>query len=215
MKHENIAFNTNLNILKNQLNALGISCLNHEQNDIEIFFNDDQKELILNMLSQIDSSKNGFTFKILKDNDQVIKSVLVKFFRNMDLSCEFLNNYLNNAYYSSNLNVFNKIDVILDSFPFDEVVFSIDKNTNIRDKFLVSFSSIVTEEQLNGEENFVLENEELKDRIVHTICSKRDDNCYNVTYDLLYQNENDLDNLLTLNNKKTNTSSKKLVKQLI
>lgn len=215
MEYENVILNRNLIILINNLKTYGIECSGIRNNSIEIFFDDNQKELILNMLSQIDSSKNGFIFKIAKKDNQKIKSVIVSFYRNLDLSCEFLNGYLDNDYLAHNLNAFNKLDIILDSFPYDNVTFTIQKNTQIKNGYLVTVNQNMPKEQMNGDENIVLNTDELKKRIIHTICLNNNDDSYNITYDLLYKDEEDLDNLLTIKNTNTNTKPKKLVKQLV
>ena len=206
-------YNSNLIKLNKKLNSMGIKSNSYNNNNIEIFYNEEQKELILNMISQIDTSKNGFIFKSHKDGEKNIKSVLITFYRDMNLNCELLNGYLENRYDLSNLNNFNKIDIILDSLSYTDMNFAIKKNYDILDKYLVTFNFIMTKEQLENNNNFVLNNEELNPRLIHTICQKNEDNTYNVTYSLLYENENDLDNLLTIKNENTNT--KKLVKQLI
>lgn len=213
MNSNNVVYNANLIQLGKKLNKLGINTINHSKNDIEIFFDDTQKDIILNTLSQVDTHKNGFIFKTIKKGDQRIKSVLITFYRNMDLSCDFLNGCLDNKYDLFNLNNFNKIDLILDTFPYDNIEFSIKKNFDIRDKYLITFKLVMTEEQLNKNENFISDNDEFSSRLVHTICTKNQDGNYDVTYGLLYENEEDLDNLLTIKNE--NTYSKKLVKQLI
>lgn len=213
MNSNNVVYNTNLIQLGKKLNNLGINTINHSENDIEIFFDDTQKDIVLNVLSQVDTHKNGFVFKTTKKGDQRIKSVLVTFYRNMDLSCSYLNGCLDKKYDLFSLNNFNKIDLILDSFPYDNIEFSIKKNFDIRDKYLITFKLVMTEEQLNENESFISNSDELSSRLVHTICKKNQDNSYDVTFGLLYANEEDLDNLLTIKNE--NTHSKKLVKQLI
>lgn len=213
MNSNNVVYNANLIQLGKKLNNLGINTINHSGNDIEIFFDDTQKDIVLNMLSQVNTHKNGFVFKTIKRVDQRIKSVLVTFYRNIDLSCSFLNGCLDNKYDLFNLNSFNKIDLILDSFPYDNIEFSIQKNFDIRDKYLITFKLVMTEEQLNKNESFISNSNELSSRLVHTICTKNQDGNYDVTFGLLYETEEDLDNLLTIKNE--NTNKKKLVRQLI
>lgn len=213
MNSNNIVYNSNLIKLNKKLNLMGIKNITHTNNSIEIFFDEEQKEVILNMISQIDTPKNGFIFKSHKEGEKTIKSVLVTFYRDMNLNCELLNGYLENRFDLNNLNSFNKIDIIQDSLSYNNVNFAIKKNYDVLDKYLVTFNFIMTKEQLDSNNNFVLNNEELNPKLIHTICQKNEDDTYNVTYSLLYENENDLDNLLTIKNENTNT--KRLVKQLI
>lgn len=210
MNFENKSFNANLNKLMKSLNSLEIMCESKSINSLEIFFDDNQKELVLNMVSQVNSDKNGFVFNVRKSGDKKTKSILITFFRNMDLSCKLLDGFLHAENYSYCLNAFNKLDIILDSFPYDNITLSIQKNMDIKDGYLVTFNQTLTNEQINGNDNIVLNNEELKSRLIHTIYSKNEDNTYNATYGIIYSDENDLNNLLVMKN--TNTVSKKLVR---
>lgn len=212
MNNDNKCFNVSLYKLMNSLNTLGIKCKSNNRYNLEIFFNDTQKELVLNMLSQVNSDKNGFTFNITKSGDKKIKSAEVTFFRNIDLSCRLLDGFLHKENYSYCLNAFNKLDIILESFPYDNITLSIKKNMDVKEGFYVTFNQTLTSDQLN-EDNLVLNNEELSSRLIHTIYSKNKDGSYNVTYGLIYNDENDLNNLLIIKN--TNATSKKLIKTIV
>ena len=189
MKYQNTSCNSDLNLLMRTLKSLGINCINPTEESLEIFFNDNQQELVLNMLSQIDTCKSGFVFRVRKSGDQKIKSATVKFKRNMNISCGLLTNYLNADFHKYNLNTFNKIDLILDSFNYDDITLSIQKNMDIENEFLITLSQKMTKEQLENKENIIFDNEELYPRLIHTICTQNQDGTYSVTYGLLYNNE--------------------------
>lgn len=215
MNNNNVHFNKHLNLLMKALNSAEIKCINHAENCLEIFFNDNQKEFILNMLSQIDTCKNSFIFKARKSGVQKEISVTITFKRNIAINCNLLISYINNDFHTYNLNTFNKIDLILDSFNIDNTTLTVQKNTYVENGYLVTFNQQMTKEQFESQENFVYENEELKSRLIHTICTKNEDGTYDVTYGLLYKSENELHNLLRIENKNTISTVKKLKRTLI
>lgn len=209
MKNTNLSLNYTLNLLTKRLNNLGIKTNITGENSLEIIYNEEQKEYVLNMISQIDTNKNGFEFKKRKSNEQNINSVNITFYRNINTTCELLMYYMDSKIGTYNINTFNKIDLSLDTFTYEDAMISIKKNIDANNKYMVTITKEITKDELLEKGNVILNNEILNSKLVHIIVREKINGNYIISNTLLFQEEKELSDLLYINNNNIKTLVRK------
>lgn len=205
MKNTNLSFNQTLNLLVKTLNNLGIKTNITAENSIEIIYNEEQKEEILNMLSQIDTDKNGFEFIKTKNKGQTINTINVTFYRNINVTCELLMYYINSSIGTYNINTLNKIDLALDTFSYEDTTISIKKNIDTNNGYLVTITKEISKEEAE-EKNHIISNDEiLNSKLIHIIVQQKENGNCIISNTIFFKNEKDLSDLLCV--KKENTKN--------
>lgn len=205
MENKKISLNYTLNLLTKRLNILGIKANITGENSLEIIYNEEQKEYVLNMISQIDTNKNGFEFKKIKNNEQNINSVNITFYRNINTTCELLMYYIDSKLGTYNINTFNKIDLALDSFTDEDAIISIKKNIDANNKYMVTITKEISKNEFLEKGHIILNSEILNSKLVHIIVKENKNGNYIISNTLLFQDEKELNDLLYIKNDKAKT----------
>lgn len=205
MENKKISLNYTLNLLTKRLNILGIKANITGENSLEIIYNEEQKEYVLNMISQIDTNKNGFEFKKIKNNEQNINSVNITFYRNINTTCELLMYYIDSKLGTYNINTFNKIDLALDSFTDEDAIISIKKNIDANNKYMVTITKEISKNEFLEKGHIILNSEILNSKLVHIIVKENKNGNYIISNTLLFQDEKELNDLLYIKNDKSKT----------
>ena len=184
-----------LQLLVNKLNSSNIPTRGTRYNELEIFYNEANKDIILNLLSTIKSNKIGYNFKKEKES----KSVIINFGSRISIDEEYLAKLLNNPIPTDTTN-YTIIDNILDNYSLDNIDLSIQDNMEYKGNYLVTISEILNKEDIENNNTYVFNNN-LTNNIIHTIVRPEPNNKYKITYRLLYSNINELSSLLKSNNK--------------
>ena len=184
-----------LQLLVNKLNSSNIPTRGTRYNELEIFYNEDNKDIVLNILNTIKTNKIGYKFKKEKES----KSVIINFGSRISIDEEYLTKLLNNPIYIDTTN-YTIIDNIIDTYSSDNIDLSIQDNMEYKGNYLVTISEILDKEDIENNNTYVVNNN-LTSNIIHTIVSPEPNNKYKITYRLLYSNINELSSLLKTNNK--------------
>ncbi len=184
-----------LQLLVNKLNSSNIPTRGTRYNELEIFYNEDSKDIVLNILNTIKTNKIGYKFKKEKES----KSVIINFGSRISIDEEYLTKLLNNPIYIDTTN-YTIIDNIIDTYSSDNIDLSIQDNMEYKGNYLVTISEILDKEDIENNNTYVVNNN-LTSNIIHTIVSPEPNNKYKITYRLLYSNINELSSLLKTNNK--------------
>lgn len=182
--------NYELQLLVNKLNSSNIPAKGTGYNELEIFYNESNKDIVLSLLSTIKNSKTGYKFKRIKNN----KSVTINFGSRININVEYLTKLLNTTIPTDTTN-YTIIDNILDNYSVDNIDLSIQENMEYKNNYLVTISEILDKEDIENNNTYVVNNN-LTNNIIHTIVRPEPNNKYKITYRLLYSNINDLSNLL-------------------
>ena len=175
--------NYELQLLVNKLNSSNIPAKGTGYNELEIFYNESNKDIVLSLLSTIKNSKTGYKFKKIKDN----KSVTINLGSRININVEYLTKLLNTTIPTDTTN-YTIIDNILDNYSVDNIDLSIQENMEYKNNYLVT----ITENN-----NTYVVNNNLTNNIIHTIIRPEPNNKYKITYRLLYSDINTLSSLLT------------------
>ncbi len=183
--------NYELQLLVNKLNSSNIPAKGTGYNELEIFYNESNKDIVLSLLSTIKNSKTGYKFKKIKDN----KSVTINFGSRININVEYLTKLLNTTIPTDTTN-YTIIDNILDNYSVDNIDLSIQENMEYKNNYLVTISEILDKEDIENNNTYVVNNN-LTNNIIHTIVRPEPNNKYKITYRLLYSDINTLSSLLT------------------
>ena len=183
--------NYELQLLVNKLNSSNIPAKGIGYNELEIFYNESNKNIVLSLLSTIKNSKTGYKFKKIKDN----KSVTINFGSRININVEYLTKLLNTTIPTDTTN-YTIIDNILDNYSVDNIDLSIQENMEYKNNYLVTISEILDKEDTENNNTYVVNNN-LTNNIIHTIVRPEPNNKYKITYRLLYSDINTLSSLLT------------------
>ena len=183
--------NYELQLLVNKLNSSNITAKGTGYNELEIFYNESNKDIVLSLLSTIKNSKTGYKFKKIKDN----KSVTINFGSRININVEYLTKLLNTTIPTDTTN-YTIIDNILDNYSVDNIDLSIQENMEYKNNYLVTISEILDKEDIENNNTYVVNNN-LTNNIIHTIIRPEPNNKYKITYRLLYSDINTLSSLLT------------------
>lgn len=183
--------NYELQLLVNKLNSSNIPAKGTGYNELEIFYNESNKDIVLSLLSTIKNSKTGYKFKKIKDN----KSVTINFGSRININVEYLTKLLNTTIPTDTTN-YTIIDNILDNYSVDNIDLSIQENMEYKNNYLVTISEILDKEDTENNNTYVVNNN-LTNNIIHTIVRPEPNNKYKITYRLLYSDINTLSSLLT------------------
>lgn len=183
--------NYELQLLVNKLNSSNIPAKGIGYNELEIFYNESNKDIVLSLLSTIKNSKTGYKFKKIKDN----KSVTINFGSRININVEYLTKLLNTTIPTDTTN-YTIIDNILDNYSVDNIDLSIQENMEYKNNYLVTISEILDKEDIENNNTYVVNNN-LTNNIIHTIVRPEPNNKYKITYRLLYSDINTLSSLLT------------------
>lgn len=183
--------NYELQLLVNKLNSSNIPAKGTGYNELEIFYNESNKNIVLSLLSTIKNSKTGYKFKKIKDN----KSVTINFGSRININVEYLTKLLNTTIPTDTTN-YTIIDNILDNYSVDNIDLSIQENMEYKNNYLVTISEILDKEDTEKNNTYVVNNN-LTNNIIHTIVRPEPNNKYKITYRLLYSDINTLSSLLT------------------
>lgn len=183
--------NYELQLLVNKLNSSNIPAKGTGYNELEIFYNESNKDIVLSLLSTIKNSKTGYKFKKIKDN----KSVTINFGSRININVEYLTKLLNTTIPTDTTN-YTIIDNILDNYSVDNIDLSIQENMEYKNNYLVTISEILDKEDTEKNNTYVVNNN-LTNNIIHTIVRPEPNNKYKITYRLLYSDINTLSSLLT------------------
>ena len=183
--------NYELQLLVNKLNSSNIPAKGTGYNELEIFYNESNKNIVLSLLSTIKNSKTGYKFKKIKDN----KSVTINFGSRININVEYLTKLLNTTIPTDTTN-YTIIDNILDNYSVDNIYLSIQENMEYKNNYLVTISEILDKEDTEKNNTYVVNNN-LTNNIIHTIVRPEPNNKYKITYRLLYSDINTLSSLLT------------------
>lgn len=183
--------NYELQLLVNKLNSSNIPTRGIGYNELEIFYNESNKDIILSLLSTIKNSKTGYKFKKIKNN----KSVTINFGSRININVEYLTKLLNNTIPTDTTN-YTIIDNILDNYSVDNIDLSIQENMEYKNNYLVTISEILSKEDIENNNTYVFNNN-LTSNIIHTIVKPEPNNKYKITYRLLYNDIKALSSLLT------------------
>ncbi len=183
--------NYELQLLVNKLNSSNIPAKGTGYNELEIFYNESNKDIVLSLLSTIKNSKTGYKFKKIKDN----KSVTINFGSRININVEYLTKLLNTTIPTDTTN-YTIIDNILDNYSVDNIDLSIQENMEYKNNYLVTISEILDKEDIENNNTYVVNNN-LTNNIIHTIIRPEPNNKYKITYRLLYSDINTLSSLLT------------------
>lgn len=182
--------NYELQLLVNKLNSNNIPTRSTNYNELEIFYDENNKDVVLNLLSTIKNNKIGYKFKSIKEK----KSVIINFGSRININVEYLTRILNTTIPTDTTN-YTIIDNILDNYSVDNIDLSIQENMEYKNNYLVTISEILDKEDIENNNTFVVKNN-LTNNIIHTIVRPEPNNKFKITYRLLYSNINDLSNLL-------------------
>lgn len=183
--------NYELQLLVNKLNSSNIPAKGTGYNELEIFYNESNKDIVLSLLSTIKNSKTGYKFKKIKDN----KSVTINFGSRININVEYLTKLLNTTIPTDTTN-YTIIDNILDNYSVDNIDLSIQENMEYKNNYLVTISEILDKEDIENNNTYIVNNN-LTNNIIHTIVRPEPNNKYKITYRLLYSDINTLSSLLT------------------
>lgn len=183
--------NYELQLLVNKLNSSNIPAKGTGYNELEIFYNESNKNIVLSLLGTIKNSKTGYKFKKIKDN----KSVTINFGSRININVEYLTKLLNTTIPTDTTN-YTIIDNILDNYSVDNIDLSIQENMEYKNNYLVTISEILDKEDTENNNTYVVNNN-LTNNIIHTIVRPEPNNKYKITYRLLYSDINTLSSLLT------------------
>lgn len=183
--------NYELQLLVNKLNSSNIPAKGTGYNELEIFYNESNKDIVLSLLSTIKNSKTGYKFKRIKNN----KSVTINFGSRININVEYLTKLLNTTIPTDTTN-YTIIDNILDNYSVDNIDLSIQENMEYKNNYLVTISEILDKEDTENNNTYVVNNN-LTNNIIHTIVRPEPNNKYKITYRLLYSDINTLSSLLT------------------
>ena len=183
--------NYELQLLVNKLNSSNIPAKGTGYNELEIFYSESNKDIVLSLLSTIKNSKTGYKFKKIKDN----KSVTINFGSRININVEYLTKLLNTTIPTDTTN-YTIIDNILDNYSVDNIDLSIQENMEYKNNYLVTISEILDKEDIENNNTYVVNNN-LTNNIIHTIIRPEPNNKYKITYRLLYSDINTLSSLLT------------------
>ena len=182
--------NYELQLLANKLNSNNIPTRSTNYNELEIFYDENSKDVVLNLLSTIKNNKIGYKFKSIKEK----KSVIINFGSRININVEYLTRILNTTIPTDTTN-YTIVDNILDYYSVDNIDLSIQENMEYKNNYLVTISEILDKEDIENNNTFVVKNN-LTNNIIHTIVRPEPNNKFKITYRLLYSNINDLSNLL-------------------
>ena len=183
--------NYELQLLVNKLNSSNIPAKGTGYNELEIFYNESNKNIVLSLLSTIKNSKTGYKFKKIKDN----KSVTINFGSRININVEYLTKLLNTTIPTDTTN-YTIIDNILDNYSIDNIDLSSQEKMEYKNNYLVTISEILDKEDTEKNNTYVVNNN-LTNNIIHTIVRPEPNNKYKITYRLLYSDINTLSSLLT------------------
>lgn len=183
--------NYELQLLVNKLNSSNIPAKGTGYNELEIFYSESNKDIVLSLLSTIKNSKTGYKFKRIKNN----KSVTINFGSRININVEYLTKLLNTTIPTDTTN-YTIIDNILDNYSVDNIDLSIQENMEYKNNYLVTISEILDKEDIENNNTYVVNNN-LTNNIIHTIVRPEPNNKYKITYRLLYSDINTLSSLLT------------------
>lgn len=182
--------NYELQLLANKLNSNNIPTRSTNYNELEIFYDENNKDVVLNLLSTIKNNKIGYKFKSIKEK----KSVIINFGSRININVEYLTRILNTTIPTDTTN-YTIVNNILDYYSVDNIDLSIQENMEYKNNYLVTISEILDKEDIENNNTFVVKNN-LTNNIIHTIVRPEPNNKFKITYRLLYSNINDLSNLL-------------------
>lgn len=182
--------NYELQLLVNKLNSSNIPAKGTGYNELEIFYSESNKDIVLSLLSTIKNSKTGYKFKRIKNN----KSVTINFGSRININVEYLTKLLNTTIPTDTTN-YTIVNNILDYYSVNNIDLSIQENMEYKNNYLVTISEILDKEDIENNNTFVVKNN-LTNNIIHTIVRPEPNNKFKITYRLLYSNINDLSNLL-------------------
>ena len=182
--------NYELQLLANKLNSNNIPTRSTNYNELEIFYDENNKDVVLNLLSTIKNNKIGYKFKSIKEK----KSVIINFGSRININVEYLTKILNNTIPTDTTN-YTIVNNILDYYSVNNIDLSIQENMEYKNNYLVTISEILDKEDIENNNTFVVKNN-LTNNIIHTIVRPEPNNKFKITYRLLYSNINDLSNLL-------------------
>lgn len=182
--------NYELQLLVNKLNSNNIPTRSTNYNELEIFYDENNKDVVLNLLSTIKNNKIGYKFKRIKNN----KSVTINFGSRININVEYLTRILNTTIPTDTTN-YTIVNNILDYYSVNNIDLSIQENMEYKNNYLVTIIEILDKEDIENNNTFVVKNN-LTNNIIHTIVRPEPNNKFKITYRLLYSNINDLSNLL-------------------
>ena len=182
--------NYELQLLTNKLNSNNMPTRSTNYNELEIFYDENNKDVVLNLLSTIKNNKIGYKFKSIKEK----KSVIINFGSRININVEYLTRILNTPIPTDTTN-YTIVNNILDYYSVDNIDLSIQENMEYKNNYLVTISEILDKEDIENNNTFVVKNN-LTNNIIHTIVRPEPNNKFKITYRLLYSNINDLSNLL-------------------
>ena len=190
--------NYELQLLVNKLNTSNIQSKGIGYNKIEIFYNENNKDIVLPLLNKIRSNKTGYQFNANIVNNKINKSVIVNLGNKLNITIEHLTKILNNT--TNEENDFTIIDNIINNYLTENVELSIQDNIDYRNSYLITFSEILNKIDIDNNNTYVLNNG-LTNNIIHTIVKPEQNGKYRITYRLLYNTFEELKELLPNKNK--------------
>ena len=183
--------NYELQLLTNKLNSNNMPTRSTNYNELEIFYDENNKDVVLNLLSTIKNNKIGYKFKSIKEK----KSVIINFGSRININVEYLTRILNTTIPTDTTN-YTIVNNILDYYSVDNIDLSIQENMEYKNNYLVTISEILDKEDIENNNTYVVNNN-LTNNIIHTIVRPEPNNKYKITYRLLYSDINTLSSLLT------------------
>ena len=181
--------NYELQLLVNKLNSSNIPAKGTGYNELEIFYNESNKNIVLILLSTIKNSNTGYKFKKIKDN----KSVTINFGSRINITTEHLTKILKNLVIEENN--FTIIDNIINNYLTENIEMSIQDNMDYKNSYLITFNEILNKTDIENNNTYIVNNN-LTNNIIHTIVKPEQNRKYKITYRLLYNTIEDLKELL-------------------
>lgn len=185
--------NYNLQVLVDTLNKKGIKSIGIDYSKLKIFYNEENKEIIFNLINEIKTKKSGLTFTKENINNESIKSVTIDFRSKISTNVDLIQNFINYPTITDITNYLN-MDSIMDYYASQDINCTIQDNQEFKNNYLVTLETISKDNNIDFN-SFIISNN-LQNNLIHTICKPEQNNKYKVLYRLLYETEEELYSLL-------------------
>lgn len=185
--------NYNLQVLVDTLNKKGIKSTGIDYSKLKIFYNEENKEIIFNLINEIKTKKSGLTFTKEDINNESIKSVTIDFRSKISTNVDLIQNFINYPTITDITNYLN-MDSIMDYYASQDINCTIQDNQEFKNNYLVTLETISKDNNIDFN-SFIISNN-LQNNLIHTICKPEQNNKYKVLYRLLYETEEELYSLL-------------------
>lgn len=190
--------NHNLQMLVNKLNQEGINSLGIDYYKLKIFYNDNNKEKIFNLINELKTKKTGLTFSSELTDNENIKSVTIDFGSKTNANIDQITKIINYPTITD-ITTYLYIDSIIDNYSNKNINCIIEDNQEYKGNYLVTLEDITTSSNIDHS-SFIINNG-IENNLIHIICKQDKDNKTKVLYRALYETQEDLYSLLPIDNK--------------